>query len=55
MPLFTIRILEPVFPDRSKSRESEVRRMLELAHARMVEGAGIKDNPWPANPCELNV
>lgn len=55
MPLFTIRILEPIFPDRSKSRESEVRRMLELAHARMEDGAGIENNPWPANPCELNV
>lgn len=54
LPLFTIKILEPVIPDRANRRESEVRRMLELAHARMVEGAGIKDNPWPANPCELD-
>lgn len=53
MPLFTIKILEPVFPDRSKTRESEVLRMMKVAHDRMVEGAGIKNNPWPANPCDL--
>ena len=54
MPLFTIKILEPVFPDRSKTRESEVLRMMKVAHDRMVEGAGIKNNPWPANPCDLD-
>lgn len=55
VPLFTIKILEPVFPDRTQTRKSDVERMLQEAHSRMVEGAGIKDNPWPANPSDLDV
>lgn len=55
LPLCTIKILEPIFPDRTKARESEVNRMLELSHRRMVEGAGIENNPWPANPRDLSV
>ena len=55
LPLCTIKILEPIFPDRTKARESEVNRMLELSHSRMVEGAGIENNPWPANPRDLSV
>lgn len=53
LPLFTIEILEPVFPDKSQRRETEVLRMLKEAHARMVKAAGIENNPWPANPAEL--
>ena len=54
-PLFTIKILEPVFPDRTKTRESEVNRMMAESHERMVKAAGIENNPWPANPSDLNV
>lgn len=54
-PLFTIRILEPVFPDKNVSKKLDVDRMIEEAHARMVQGAGITDNPWPANPRDLNL
>ena len=50
----TVKILEPVFPDGTKTRESEVNRMREIAHSRMVEGMGIKNNPWPANPSDLD-
>lgn len=46
----TIHILEPVFPDRTATRKSEVIRLREEAQKRMVEGAGIQNNIWPAIP-----
>lgn len=52
MPLFTIRILEPVFPDRTKNRKAAVEDMILRTHAEMEKAAGIVKNPWPAVPEE---
>ena len=48
LPLFTIRILEPVFPDKTLNRKEAIQNMVLRAHAEMVEAAGIVNNPWPA-------
>lgn len=48
LPLFTIRILEPVFPNKELNRKDAILDMVTRAHAEMVEAAGIVNNPWPA-------
>lgn len=49
-PLLTVTIGEPIFPDRSASRKSEVDRMRNEAHLRMEKMAGIEHNTWPIVP-----
>ena len=49
-PLLTVTIGEPIFPDKTQSRKTEVDRMRSLAHSRMVKMAGIKHNTWPDKP-----
>lgn len=48
IPLLTVTIGEPVFPDKTKPRKTEVDRMLREAHARICSLGGIIENPWPA-------
>ena len=50
IPLVTLHVGEPVFPDQSKNIKEESHRLLLEAHSRMVAMAGITKNPWPA--CE---
>jgi len=49
MPLFTLTMCDPIFPDKSVPRRDDINRMRETAHAMMVKAAGIKNNPWPAS------
>lgn len=48
LPLLTVTIGEPIFPDKTQSRKMEVERLRELAHQQMIQMAGITINPWPA-------
>ncbi|MBO4577476.1 MAG: 1-acyl-sn-glycerol-3-phosphate acyltransferase [Paludibacteraceae bacterium] len=48
LPLLQCEIGEPIFPDKSQPRATEVNRLLETAHKQMCEMAGIVNNPWPA-------
>lgn len=48
VPLMTVRIADPIFPDTSKSRKEEVIRLLEESHAAVCRLAGIVRNTWPA-------
>ncbi|MDR3275738.1 MAG: 1-acyl-sn-glycerol-3-phosphate acyltransferase [Treponema sp.] len=47
-PLVTVRIGEPVMPDKTRSRREAVQILRKQTHAKIVELAGIRDNPWPA-------
>lgn len=49
MPLITVRIGEPIFPDTSKPRRDEVDRLLHETHASICSLAGIVENSWPAS------
>ena len=49
-PCPTLHIGEPVLPDRTHSRHDEVDRLRIVCHGKMVEMAGIENNPWPAIP-----
>lgn len=48
IPLLTLTIGEPVFPDRRRSRKEEVDRLLRESHTAICELADIEQNPWPA-------
>lgn len=48
VPLITLNVCEPVFPDLGVPRREDVARMREEAHSKMVRAAGIIKNPWPA-------
>lgn len=48
IPLLTLTIGEPIFPDRTRPRKDEVDRLLRESHAAICEMAGIEHNPWPA-------
>lgn len=48
IPLLTVTIGEPVFPDTSKPRKLEVERLLTEAHGSVCRLGGIMENPWPA-------
>ena len=48
LPLFTIRILEPVFPNKELNRKDAILDMVTRAHEEMKKAAGIIDNPWPS-------
>ncbi|MDR1970493.1 MAG: 1-acyl-sn-glycerol-3-phosphate acyltransferase [Treponema sp.] len=47
LPLVTLRIGEPILPDLSKPRKEAVTLLRALTHRRIVELAGITDNPYP--------
>lgn len=47
IPLITVRIGEPIFPDKSASRRDEVERLLHAAHAAVRDLTGIIENTWP--------
>lgn len=47
IPLLTLHVGTPIFPDVTKPRKEETARLLHEAHAQMVSMAGIIDNPWP--------
>ena len=49
LPLLTVTIGEPIYPDTSQPRKSEVERLRDIAHQQMTEMAGITHNPWPAS------
>jgi 1-acyl-sn-glycerol-3-phosphate acyltransferase len=46
-PLITLRIGEPLFPDFSKSRREAVILLRAQTHRKIVELAGLRDNPFP--------
>jgi 1-acyl-sn-glycerol-3-phosphate acyltransferase len=46
-PLITLHIGEPILPDLSKPRREAVALLREAVHRRIVELAGIRDNPYP--------
>lgn len=48
IPLLTLHVGTPIFPDVTKPRKEETERLLHEAHTQMVSMAGIIDNPWPA-------
>lgn len=48
LPLLTVTIGEPILPDTTKPRKTEVERMRTMAHEQMQQMAGITHNPWPA-------
>ena len=50
VPLITITIGEPIFPDISKPRKIEVDNLREIAFNRMLKLGGIENNPHPCKP-----
>lgn len=50
IPLITLRIGEPIFPDTTKSRRDETRRLLVQTHEAICSLGGITKNSWPAMP-----
>ena len=48
LPLLTVTIGEPLYPDTTQPRKTEVERLRETAHQQMQRMAGITRNPWPA-------
>lgn len=48
LPMITVTIGEPVMPDRSLGRREAVQKLRKLCHERIVELAGIEDNPYAA-------
>ena len=48
LPLLTVTIGEPIYPDTEQPRKTEVDRLRNVAHQQMQLMAGIVANPWPA-------
>ena len=48
LPMITVTIGEPITPDRSLGRREAVQKLRKLCHERIVELAGIEDNPYAA-------
>jgi 1-acyl-sn-glycerol-3-phosphate acyltransferase len=48
LPMITVTIGEPIMPDRSLGRKEAVQKLRKLCHERIIELAGIEDNPYPA-------
>ncbi len=46
LPLLTVTIGEPIFPDLTRPRRDEVNRLRQVAHQQMTEMAGITHNTW---------
>ena len=49
LPLLTVTIGEPILPDTTQPRKTEVERLREVAHTQMTQMAGITHNPWPVS------
>lgn len=49
LPLLTVTIGEPLLPDTTQPRKTEVERLRTQAHTQMTQMAGITHNPWPAS------
>lgn len=47
MPLITVRIGEPIFPDPTAPRKAEVERLMQASHEAVCRLGGIEHNPWP--------
>lgn len=47
LPLLTVTVGEPIYPDTAQPRKLEVERLREVAHRQMQQMAGIQQNPWP--------
>lgn len=47
-PLLTVKIGEPIFPDTTQPRKTEVERLLVASHEAECRLAGITRNTWPA-------
>ena len=48
LPLLTVTVGEPLLPDTTQPRKTEVERLRTQAHSQMQQMAGITHNPWPA-------
>lgn len=48
-PLVTLHVGDPIVPNLDAPRKEETARMRDLAHATMLEMAGIVSNPWPSS------
>lgn len=48
LPLLTVTIGEPIYPDTTQPRKAEVDRLRDVAHLQMQQMAGITHNPWPS-------
>jgi 1-acyl-sn-glycerol-3-phosphate acyltransferase len=46
-PLVTLRVGDPILPDPALSRKEAAALLREQCHKRIVELAGIRNNPWP--------
>ena len=49
LPLLTVTIGEPLLPDTTQPRKTEVERLRTQAHIQMQQMAGITHNPWPSS------
>ena len=49
LPLLTVTIGDPILPDTTQPRKTEVERLRNVAHTQMTQMAGISHNPWPAS------
>ena len=49
LPLLTVTIGEPLLPDTTQPRKTEVERLRTQSHTQMQQMAGITHNPWPAS------
>lgn len=49
LPLLTVTIGEPLFPDTTQARKTEVERLRKRAHEQVCGMLGITHNPWPAS------
>lgn len=47
-PLYTINIGEPIYPNLELPRKESVDEMRDRVHKKLVELAGITENPWPS-------
>jgi 1-acyl-sn-glycerol-3-phosphate acyltransferase len=48
LPMITVTIGEPIMPDQSLGRKEGIQQLRSLCHKRIVELAGIRNNPYPA-------
>ena len=48
LPLLTVTIGEPIYPDTTQPRKTEVDCLRDVAHLQMQQMAGITHNPWPS-------
>lgn len=48
-PLITLHVGAPIIPSAKLPRKECIQKMLDEAHAQIVQMAGIQENPWPAS------